>query len=351
MTAVLRGIGTAVPRSDLPQERAAELAADLMGLTDRRRRALATLYGQTGVETRGTEIADGGEPNFFLPGVPDPTTDARLVRYRAVAPDLAAEACADALARSGVPAGAITHLVTVSCTGFHAPGVDLELVRALGLSPGVQRTAVGFMGCHGAINGLRVADAFARADPDARVLVCCVEVCSVHFQYEPVEGAVTANALFGDGAAACVVAGRGDGPRIHGFGAEVFADSAGEMGWRIGDHGFVMTLSARVPGLLAAKVGPWVDAWLAGQGTDRASVRSWAVHPGGPRIVEGVRGSLGLGSDAVADALEVLRTHGNMSSPTVLFIIRRMLDRGAPLPLAALAFGPGLAGEAMLVDA
>lgn len=347
--AVLRGIGTATPRFELEQGRAAEIAAGLMVLSERRGRALGALYAQSGVETRRTMIAEGGATDFFVRGGTDPTTGERIERYRAVAPVLAAEACVDCFERAGVLAGSVTHLVVVSCTGFHAPGVDFELIRRLGLSSRVQRTMVGYMGCHGAVNGLRVAAAIAGSDPAAVVLVCCVELCSVHFQYEPVAGAVTANALFGDGAAACLVTGRGEGPRLRAFGANMFEDSQDEMGWRIGDHGFVMSLSARVPALLEAGVGDWVDAWLGEQHMSRGDVGSWAVHPGGPRIVEGVRLALGLDHNAVADALDVLRTHGNMSSPTILFIIRRMLERGAVLPMVALAFGPGLAGEALLI--
>jgi predicted naringenin-chalcone synthase len=122
------------------------------------------------------------------------------------------------------------------------------------------------------------------------------------------------------------------------------------MGWRMGDHGFVMSLSARVPNLLRDHVAGWVDGWLADNGLERGAVASWAVHPGGPRIVEGVRTALGLEPERVAESMSVLRTHGNMSSPTILFIIRRMLEQGGALPMAALAFGPGLAGEVMLLD-
>lgn len=363
MTAVLRGIGVATPRFDLEQGRAAEIAAGLMRLTERRGRSLATLYAQTGVLTRQTVIAEGGRSVFFPeiqatgtvaletePG-DGPTTGERVLRYRQAAPALAEEACRDGLGRAGVGPAQVTHLVTVSCTGFHAPGIDVGLIESLGLSRSVQRTMIGYMGCHGAINGLRVASALAASEPGSVVLLCCVEICSIHFQYRPVDGAVTANALFGDGAAACVITGDGDGPRLVAFGANIFDDSQDEMGWRIGDHGFVMSLSARVPTLLRDHVGEWVDGWLAGRGMSRDRIFSWAIHPGGPRIVQSVRQALDLDDAAVADALAVLHAHGNMSSPTILFILRRMLERGASLPLVALAFGPGLAGEALLIEA
>lgn len=352
MTVVLHAIGTATPPHDLVQERAAEIAAGLMKLPDRRARSLRSLYAQTGVQARSTAIPHDADLPFFRPDETDgPGTAARMDRYRESAPLLAEAACLDCFARASLVSSQVTHLVTVSCTGFHAPGIDTSLIRSLGLSPSVQRTMIGYMGCHGAVNGLRVSAAIAASDPQAVVLLCCVEICSIHFQYRPVEGAVTANALFGDGAAACLVSARGPGVGLTAFGSHLFPDSQSEMGWRVGDHGFVMSLSARVPTLLREHVGDWVDVWLAARGLRRGDIASWAIHPGGPRIVESVRASLGLDPPAVQDALAVLSAHGNMSSPTILFIIRRMLERGVPLPLVALAFGPGLAGEIMLIGA
>ena len=349
--AVLHPIGTSVPSCRIEQAESARVAARLMGLTDRRERSLASLYAQSGVRSRQAVVAENGAGALFDADAGDgPGTAERVERFTQAAPAMAEAACRDALDRSGTRAGRITHLVVVSCTGFHAPGVDVELIRRLGLPGSTQRTMVGYMGCHGAINGLRVAAALADANPDAAVLVCCVETCSVHFQYRPTGGAVTANALFSDGAAACVVSSHGDGPRLATFGSTIFPGTEAEMGWRVGNHGFVMSLSARVPRILREHAGPWLDAWLGASGLTRADVASWAVHPGGPRIIDGVRGALGLPAEAVSDAAAVLAEHGNMSSPTVLFVVRRMLERGAGLPMVALAFGPGLAGEALRLD-
>lgn len=354
MTARLLGIGTALPGDALGQGDAAAIASDLMRVEGRRRRAVEALYSGTGIDSRRTVVAEGGRTLFFDNAAErGPTTGERVARYAALAPELAERASHEALRKSGVAAKQVTHVVTVSCTGFIAPGVDVALIERLGLPASVQRTHVGFMGCHGAINGLRVAAAFAESDPGAVVLVCCVELCSLHFQYQPKGGAATANALFGDGAAACVVTsgdGHDAGVRIARFGSTMLADTRDDMGWVIGDHGFEMSLSARVPTVLQERVGGWVDAWLGERGLGRDDVGSWAVHPGGPRIVEAVRASLGLGEDAVSDSLGVLRTLGNMSSPTILFVIERMLAGGAALPMVGLAFGPGLAGEAVLLD-
>ena len=351
MSARLLGIGTATPDALLPQDDAARIASDLMRAEGRRRRAVEALYEGTGIGSRRTVVAEDGRTVFFDDSrALGPTTGERLVRYGALAPGLGRRACEGALRSAGVAPGRVTHLVTVSCTGFVAPGLDVELIGRLGLRESVQRLQVGFMGCHGAINGLRAAASFAVSDPGAVVLVCCVELCSLHFQYRPRGGAATANALFGDGAAACVVASGDSGVRLARFGSTILADTRGDMGWVIGDHGFEMSLSARVPGVLEERVGGWVDSWLGRGGLARGDVGSWAVHPGGPRIVEAVRVALGLEASAVGESLGVLRSLGNMSSPTLLFVIERMLDAGVGFPIVGLAFGPGLAGESVLLE-
>jgi predicted naringenin-chalcone synthase len=286
--------------------------------------------------------------------------------YAAEAGPLVVRAAKAAVAESGFPPGSFTHLVTVSCTGFVAPGIDLALIRGLGLRPTVERTHVGFMGCHGALNGLRVANAFACADPAARVLLCAVELCSLHYYYGSRADKLVANAIFADGAAA--VAGapaspadlaspaglasperqRGEGWRVTATGSCLVPDSSAAMGWTVGDHGFEMSLARAVPGLIAARLRPWLDGWLRDNGLSRDAVRSWAVHPGGPKILSAVEEGLGLPADALAASRAVYASHGNMSSPTVLFILDRLRRATAPRPCVALAFGPGLVAEAIL---
>ncbi len=313
--------------------------------------------------------------------------------YAHEAGPLAVRASAAALAEAGFAPESITHLVTVSCTGFAAPGVDFALIRELGLKPTVARTHVGFMGCHGALNGLRVANAFAGSDPGARVLVCAVELSSLHYYYGSAADKLIANAIFADGAA--TVVGSGEEPlppaplpegrgeknllmsrafdesrnvtraglpppfREGGRGGRFWAlassgsclipDSAADMSWTVGDHGFEMTLSRRVPGLIAAHLQPWLESWLGDNGLSLADVKSWAVHPGGPKIVSAVEESLALSAEALAPSRSVFAEYGNMSSPTVLFILRRgCAQQNAPRPCVALGFGPGLVAEAAL---
>ncbi|MBO0697094.1 MAG: hypothetical protein J2P46_01750, partial [Zavarzinella sp.] len=220
----------------------------------------------------------------------------------------------------------------------------------LGLSPTVERTHVGFMGCHAALNGLRVASAFAGSDPAARVLVCSVELCSVHHHYGWDPPKVVANALFADGAGALVGAATGPAGswRVSANGSRLIPEAADTMSWSIGDHGFGMTLSKRIPEVIATKLRPWLDEWLATHGLRVGDVRSWAIHPGGPKILDGAAAALGLVPEAVWASREILAEYGNMSSATVLFILKRLLDRGAKPPGVAIGFGPGLNVEVAL---
>jgi len=195
-------------------------------------------------------------------------------------------------------------------------------------------------------------DPIAAADPNARGLVCCIELCSLHFGPGRERSSAAADALFADGAAACVVSQQiNAGSTIRSTRSVVIPDSEDDMSWRIGDEGFEMRLSARVPELLAAAAPPWIDRWLEQQEITRSDIASWAIHPGGPRIVARLAESLGADQESVEASLGVLSDHGNMSSATVLFVLERLLRAGRTGPLVGMAFGPGLAGEAILIEA
>jgi len=364
MSLSILGLGTSLPRHRASQEQALALAQELWPYSEDQRRLLTALYRRTGVAQRHTvlALADGaplravradqvvnGRP---LPGAV-PTTAERLAAYAAEAGPLACRAGAAALRDAQLEPDRITHLVSVSCTGAAAPGLDLALVRGLELRTDVQRTHVGFMGCQGALAGLRVARAFTDADPEARVLLCAAELCSLHFYYGWDPEKIVANALFADGAAALVAGRAADGPdgtlHVTASGSRLLPDSEDAMTWTIGDHGFLMTLSSRVPQLIEAHLGAWLDGWLAGQRLRRADIASWAVHPGGPRILGAVEAALHLPREATAISRAVLAEHGNMSSPTVLFLLQRLRAERRPLPAVALGFGPGLVVEAALL--
>lgn len=352
-------IGTAVPDGVL--DRPASLAvADLLTPPGVSRTVLERLHDRVGIETRHVAVRhpDGSIPLYGIgaPGTRSepvrPGTAARMQAYALAAPRLATDAARRAIEVSGVPATGITHLVTASCTGFAAPGVDLQLVRSLGLVSDIARTNIGFMGCHAAINALRVGAALASESPRHRVLVVCVEVSSVHFHADTRLDRVISNILFADGAAATVLHPGGADPAtptMLGTAATIVPDSQDAMGWHVGDHGFEMTLAAEVPDQLASAIGRWVDDTLASHGLARDAVGGWAIHPGGPRVIDAVRTALDLPDAATAASRAVLHARGNMSSGTLMHILQRLADDDIPRPWVGLAFGPGLAGEMIVI--
>jgi prepilin-type processing-associated H-X9-DG protein len=365
MSLCIKGIGTAVPRHCIAQEDLAEVAGRLCGLTDKQRRLLPTLYRHAGVQKRHSVVLAGPSNRdtagqSFYQSVEDggpngPSTADRMRVYAECATPLAAEACRRALGAARVAPDEITHLVTVSCSGFCAPGVDVQLFHELGLSPQVARTHVGFMGCHGALNGLRVARAFAEADPNACVLLCAIELCTLHQQYGWNPDQIVANALFADGSAAAVCVPASDEQNSDevlsalSSASTIVPATEDLMSWRIGDNGFQMGLSPRVPDVIRATLRSWLNGWLATNGVALEQVGQWAIHPGGPRILQACVEALELEPDAIAASKAVLAEFGNMSSPTILFILDRLRRQSAPGPWVLLAFGPGLTIEAALV--
>ena len=365
----IAGIGTAVPAGRMSQEVAAARAIELNTAPGQRAETIRALHRRAGVGHRHAVILDGEQPSFYAPsrGEDDhgPTTRERMERFEREAANLAEVAIRAALAKAVVMPAAIAHLITVSCTGFSSPGFDIEVARRLGMRATVARTHVGFMGCHGMMNALRVAHAACAADPTATVLACAVELCSLHQQVSADPGQIVANALFADGAAAIVgraategdagVPRDGDGavaaaaPRLLASHSAIIPDTADLMTWRIGNSGFQMHLDARVPSAIAHELRPALCAFLDARGLGLRDIGSWAVHPGGPRILQAVSESLELQPADLAASRDILARFGNMSSPTILFILDALMRSGAKLPCMMLAFGPGLTVEAALV--
>ena len=361
MSLAILGQGTALPEYSVGTQESVKYAREYCCQTDEQRRLLPLLYRLSGVKRRFSVLLSGpeGTPNRHevFPAPVDqadrgPGMGYRMRLYERESSPLALRASQQALEQSGVSPADITHLITVSCSGFVAPGVDIALMKGLGLSQTVQRTHVGFMGCHGAVNGMRVARAFVDSDPSARILLCAVELCSVHYRYGWEPDHIVANALFADGSAAVVAApknGSGDTAWcVSATGSCLIPDSEDAMTWRLDDNGFVMSLSARVPDLIGRHLRGWLESWLGQNGLSLPDIKTWAVHPGGPRILTAVVDVLGLEKDAVNISREVLRDYGNMSSPTILFILERLRRENAPRPCVGLGFGPGLMAEALL---
>jgi predicted naringenin-chalcone synthase len=358
MAVLIAGIGTAVPPNRICQEDIADIGEKYACETADQRKLFRYIYRNSGVETRHSFLLDTaeGEPHSRQSFYQDsnPTTADRMRRYEDNAVELALAAAQNAVSDARISPDRVTHVITVSCSGFFAPGVDVALIKRLGLRTKVSRTHVGFMGCHGMLNGLRVAAAYVDQDPGACVLLVALEMCSLHHQYGWNPEHIVANALFADGAAALVgVAGEPSSPnhlRVVASGTDIIADSEDAMSWRIGNNGFVMTLSQRIPELIAWNIRAYLEGWLSGLGLDLGDVGSWAVHPGGPRILSAFGEATRLDHARLKVSHEILARYGNMSSPTVFFIIDRMRQIGAPRPIVALGFGPGLVVESALLE-
>ena len=364
MTCRILAIGTAVPPASLSQDAAREFFAAQPGMDRLARRRVHGAFAAAGIDHRHTVV---GELAGAAPGDPDvgfvdadgtllsPTTAARNALYERFAPGLYAEAARAALAEAEVEASAVTHVVTVSCTGFFAPGPDFRLVRDLGLATHVERYHLGFIGCAAGLPALRMAARIAAAQPTAIVLVASAELCSLHVRAVDDPQQIVAASVFADGAAAAVVTADpayrdAPGLDLDRFGTALTAEGESDMVWTIGDHGFEMTLSAEVPRIIGREIRGAVHGFLG----DDPAPDVWAVHPGGRSILDRVETGLELPPEALAASRAVLRDHGNMSSATILFILQRLL-RGGSLAdgdrVAALAFGPGLTVESALLTA
>ena len=251
----------------------------------------------------------------------------------------------------------ITHLITVTCTGLSAPGLDLQLMELLDLPKNIFRTSVNFMGCYAAIHALKLADALCIADPDAKVLIVCTELCTLHFQQEATMDNITSSLLFGDGSAAVLVTGdrdKSDGFPILGFYGEVMSKAKQDMSWELSSTGFKMTLSSYIPPLIEEDFEKLVTNALARHGIAQDQITHWSIHPGGRKILEGIEKSLSLPKEKLDTSYRILREYGNMSSPTILFVLKEILssmDIKQKQTIFGAAFGPGLTMETFIVGA
>ncbi|WP_460499358.1 type III polyketide synthase [Glycomyces tarimensis] len=345
MSARIAGLGTALP----PSYDQTTLWTDFFEGHFAGSRAAARIFAGAGVSRRhsATDPAD-------FPAAADWPTAERMRRYGELAPPLGHRAVVDALAAAELGPEEIGLLTVVTCTGYGTPGPDVRLAASLPLGPDAQRLVVGHVGCHAALPALGTVSDYVASRGRPAVLLC-LELTSLHVQPPTVDPEqVVTHALFGDAAAALVLrpdSARMPGLRVVDVAARTDTARSGHMTWDVTDFGFRMGLSAEVPDALAEHVGPMVKELLARNGLDVPDVGAWAVHPGGPRIVDAVEDGLGLGPDALAASRAVLDQYGNCSSATILLVLRELLEGGAPPgPLVAVAFGPGLSLYAALLE-
>lgn len=410
MSVTLRALQTVVPPTILVQEQVRDVFAAQPGLSRLAQRLVTASFNLSGIDRRHTVIdeltldSDTDDPQFFDAATQRllmPGTRVRNELYIVEATKLFVEAGRRALAACpDIVAADITHVVTVSCTGFYAPGPDYMLVRELGLSPATQRYHLGFMGCYASMPALRTAKQFVEADPNAVVLVVSAELCSLHLRTSDDPDTIVASSLFSDGAAAGIVSSRAPLPGERALDLDLFETvitpvGEGDMAWKIGDEGFEMVLSTYVPhiidehieaalaplfardlSLVAALTPPaaepereLVGASVGGSGAAPAgspagtpsgvaaqtlstAIAHWAIHPGGRSILDKTEAKLGLSEAQLVPSRETLRQYGNMSSATILFVLKAILDAPATADgerVCAMAFGPGLTVESGLM--
>jgi prepilin-type processing-associated H-X9-DG protein len=357
----ITAIATANPVNRIPQSDIAAFMLKAMHLQNGESEKLRTVFRASGIAFRHSVLADYGRtsdfefyPNSLQSAFP--STSERLKIFSDHALPLSVQAVKKMFEQSSIRPRQITHLVVVCCTGMYAPGLDIELVRALNLSTSVQRTAINFMGCYAAINALKIADAFCKSDRKAKVLVVCTELCSLHFQRDATEDNLLANALFADGSAAVLVEAKTENRlelELCQFHNELALDGANEMAWSIGDLGFEMRLSAYVPDVIRKGIRSLTTSLMEKMGHSLDEVKYFAIHPGGKKILKVIEQELGIPADKNEAAYHVLKNFGNMSSPTILFVLDELVNSFTKSDInqniLSFAFGPGLTMESMIL--
>jgi len=363
-TVYLHKIVTTVPEKFYTQDFALEFLIKLVGDSEKKKSFLTRLYKGTHIKKRHSVIddydKDPSEYTFYPKNpklLPEPSTAQRNDLYITEAKRLTLKASKQLLDETPeFDKSKITHVITVSCTGCVAPGLDFFLVRDLGLNPGIHRTNIGFMGCQGAFPAMKQARDICLADPDARVLVVNVELCSVHMQQSEELDIVVSNAIFADGISAALVSAHKDDVKGSKYTMEkfatAFADSTeNDMAWRIGDHGFLMKLSIYVPKIVKENIKPLMEKLFETSGIKQDEIDIWAIHPGGRSILERCEEALDITKDDLDSSYKIMYDYGNMSSTTIMFVLADILkDPAQQGKVFAAAFGPGITVETGLME-
>lgn len=360
MPAYIHNIATAVPeqiyRQDFLRDKMKEYLSD-----DRATRSIIhRIYSQSGIDKRHTVVSDfnaNGDPRLFFQqdgSLAAPSTGKRNQLYADHAKKLFVDVARSLIEENpDVEAEDITHVVTVSCTGFFAPGPDYEIVKRLSLSPSTQRFHLGFMGCFAAFPALKMAKSFCESQEDAVVMVICLELCTLHFQRSQQIDSLISASVFADGGAGAIVSSRapreGDTMyKLDNFATSLIEQSEEDMAWTIGDTGFDMVLSTYVPELIESNLRSSLQPLLQAYNTDPSDIDHWAIHPGGRAILDKVEQNMGLKPEQLSSSRSILADYGNMSSATILFVLKHLLDQPmqqARESVLGMAFGPGLTVE------
>lgn len=355
-------IATSVPEHQYTQEEIFHFVSMIHSSDEDEKRKLHFLYKHSGISTRHSVIQDYGctqEERKFYSTAPDlepfPSLEKRMICFNEEAFKLSVTAIESCI-KDLIDKNAITHLITVSCTGMSAPGLDLQIMEAMDLPQNIFRTSVNFMGCYAAIHALRLADAICNNEPSANVVIVCTELCTLHFQKEKTIDNITATLLFSDGCAAALVknnACKESGLVLKSFFSNVAFNGKKDMSWKLSSTGFLMTLSGYVPQLVKEDFDALISNALNHAGLKKEAIDHWCMHPGGKKILEAICQSIGLDNEALKFSYQVLNDYGNMSSASILFVLKKVFDDiqqsgKKNKHVMGAAFGPGLTMETFI---
>jgi predicted naringenin-chalcone synthase len=353
-------IGTAVPPHSFKQKDVISMMQKIYGLDATEARRLAFMYRQSDIETRYTVLADYTNPdneehwNFVTASQDDPlpNLDERMKIYNREALPLSVQAINDCL-KNIISAKDVTHLITVSCTGMSAPGLDLQIAEAMDMQPQVFRTSVNFMGCYGAVHALKLAKLICDSTPNSNVVIVATEFCSIHFQKEYTPDSASSTILFADGSAAVLVSNCITAEKkieLKDFYSKVAYRGKKDMAWELSHKGFIITLSSYIPDLIEQDIAALVDEAAKHSGLEIKDITHWCIHPGGKKILSAIKKQLHLTDEDMRFSKSILSNYGNMSSPTVLFVLKEILESldDKPANVFGTAFGPGLTMETFL---
>ena len=355
MPAYINAIGTAVPNSKISQSKIATYMKQHIEFNEKQSHQLDVIYRASGIDYRYSILPDFHQttktPGFIMPGR-EPSLYDRMKLYEIEAPVLAIQSILECM--KGKNLNHLTHLITVSCTGMYAPGIDLEIVEKLKLKTDIHRTAINFMGCYGIFNALKLAQSICKASTRAQVLIVSVELCTLHFQRKNDEFLNLSQALFSDGSSSCLVT-NNETPNtflIDQFHCDILFKGKSEMSWKIGQNAFDMVLTPEVAKLIEENSQIAVSKLLNEVPFNFSEISHYALHPGGKSILRAIENNLNLSKERNVHAYYILKNYGNMSSATILFVLKKLLDdhnqvKGSVL---SMAFGPGLTIETMLLE-
>ncbi len=351
-------IATSVPEHKYTQKELFAFADKVYCTNETDSRKLRFLYNQSGIENRYSVLADfnlnNKERTFFSNNEdlqPVPQIAKRMEVYNQYATKLSVNTIEKCIAGK-IKVEEITHLITVSCTGMSAPGLDLQIMEQMQLPKNIIRTSVNFMGCYAAIHAMKIADAFCNNNKNAKVVIVCTEFCTLHFQTEATTDNLTSSLLFADGCAVMLMQHHdaGKGLLLENFYSDVNFNGKKDMSWGLSTNGFLMTLSGYVPELIKADFENLVTTALQQTNRKKEDITDWAIHPGGKKILDTIQQKMNLQENDLVHSYAVLKNYGNMSSPTIIFVLQNIIeeiklkDKQNAVVFGA-AFGPGLTME------